>query len=597
MSFNRFFNLGTISNKKERMKGRRLFFTVLILLLLSSTYIWIIFLNNNNQNVNTNHKDNMNEDYYSVFEPKSANGQKALNYSSIERNVTILRRGFDSINFTVNVSDFISLGANETWMDITFSNSSLRSYNMSREIGTFDSFTYEYAPTGTAPTGFQMVNFWIYNRTNYPPLNTGTTFTNFTIKPNAYWLPNGTTNEYSGGQFLYADLLINNSADFSWDVSVVDSTNASQQTLFGLGQNINDFIFEINSSFDKIDKLYYVKVDLNESATSKEAAEYFVFKVLKPEFLIISSSIKFNPYSVFREENCQLNVNVSALDNDLNPVYIKITLILEIPKSDNELNYDLKNSDGDEEFTISFTVSADSPAGDYRYSIIASYNSTELDEYTDLLTIKNNPPEIDSYEINDIDTDERISVLYGEDLDFNFDVFDEEGISYITVLLIDQDDEEYEISREYEDDLEITIRTEDLITGTWTVYVSVTDIDGVTTKLDSDFDTGPQEIEIVPNLLDDALPWIMFFIGLGIGIIGVIITALSKRKPKILESEILKKKQVSKKKPKKTQKPTKQKPEDTKREVPKEEEIESKEVEEQEPKTVAPKRKIKRRLK
>ncbi|MHA1526437.1 MAG: hypothetical protein ACTSQD_05350, partial [Promethearchaeota archaeon] len=68
------------------MKGRRLFFTVLILFLLSSTYIWIIFLNNDNQNVN--HKSNVNEEYNSVFEPKSANGQKALNYSSIERNVT-----------------------------------------------------------------------------------------------------------------------------------------------------------------------------------------------------------------------------------------------------------------------------------------------------------------------------------------------------------------------------------------------------------------------------------------------------------------------------------------------------------------------------
>ena len=574
------------------MKGRRLFFTVLILFLLSSTYIWIIFLNNDNQNVN--HKGNVNEELNNVFEPKSANGQKALNYSSIERNVTIIRRGFDSINFTVNVSGFI--GANETWMDIRFSNSTPRSYNMSREMGTIDSYTYEYAPMGTAPTGFQLVSFRIYNRTNNPPLNTGTTFTNFTIKPNAYWLPNGTTNEYSGGQFLYADLLINNSADFIWDVSVVNSTIASQQTLFGLGQNINDFIFEINSSFDKTDKIYYVKVDLTELSTNKEAAEYFLFKVLKPESLIINSSIRFNPSPVFRGEECQLSVNVSALNNDLNPVYISLALILEIPKSDNEITYDLENDDGDEEFTTSFTVSANRPAGDYRYSIIASYNSIEFDEYTDLLTIKNNPPDIDSYEINDIDTDERISVLYGEDLDFNFDVFDEEGISYITVLLIDQDDEEYEISREYEDDLEITVRTEDLVTGTWTVYVSVTDIDGETTKLDSDFDTGPQEIEIVPNLLDDALPWIMFLIGLGIGVIGVIITALSRRKPKILESEIRKDKPVSKKKPKKIQKPTKPKPEKAKREVPKEE-IESEKVEEQEPKTVAPKRKIKRRLK
>ncbi|MHA1257714.1 MAG: hypothetical protein ACTSPS_19180, partial [Promethearchaeota archaeon] len=349
---------------------------------------------------------------------------------------------------------------------------------------------------------------------------------------------------------------------------------------------------EINESFSKVNEDYYVKVVLEQISSTRTTSEYFKFFVRNNDPLILQSSVSFNPTTVFRTKDCSVSLNVS--DVEYMAPFINVSMILEDPNGINFANISLDNN-LDDSFTKSFSISASRPAGNYRVRFEAEDPKGDIGEFSTLLTVKNNPPDIDSYEINDIDTDERISVLYGEDLVFEFDVFDEEGISYITVLLIDQDDEEYEISREYEDDLEITIRTEDLVTGTWTVYVYVTDIDEATTKLDSDFDTGPQEIEIVPNLLDDILPWIMFFIGLGIGIIGVIVIALAKRKPKISESEMPKKKSVSKKKPKEVQKPKKQKPEKATREVPKEE-IESDKVEEQEPKTVAPKRKIKRRL-
>ena len=284
---------------------------------------------------------------------------------------------------------------------------------------------------------------------------------------------------------------------------------------------------------------------------------------------------------------------MSAITNDLNPILINVTLVLKDPNNV-EVVKELNNDDFNEKFITPFIVSVNSPAGIYDYTLIASYDGNDYDEYSGALTVKNNPPDIDSYEINGIETDERISVLYGEDLVFEFDVFDEEGIQYITIKLIDQDNEDYEISREYESDLEITIRTEDLVIGTWTVYVSVTDTDGVTTELDSDYNTGPQEIEIIPDLLGDVLPWIMLFIGLIIGLMGVIVIALSRRSSKELAQTITKEKAVAKEKLTKPKREKKSKP--VKKEAVKKK-VEQEEIEEKEPEKIAPKRKIKRKLK
>ena len=568
------------------MKARKSYFTFLIFLILFSTFFGIILLNGDNENNDYNYNGAVSEKVDNKFTLKSAN-DVALNQSSIFQNVTTLRRGFESINFTINASRFT---ANYTKMSIDFSNGSSDTFNMTLQSGTLSNFTIAYSPSGSAPLGNQIVSFEIFNKSGVQE-NDGSTQRTFRITSTSMISFNNT--EYLRGEYLLADLN-DISGTFTWDLSVVNSTNESQQEeLFGLGHNVLQVNFEINNSFIEVNEYYYVKVGLEEiSSPTRTTSEYFKFFVRNNDPLIIQSSVIFNPTSVFRTKDCIVSLNVS--DIEYTAPLLNVSMILEDPNGINFANISLDNN-LDDSFTSSFSISASRPAGNYRVKFNASDPLGDIGEFSTLLTVKNNPPEIDSYEINDIDTDERISVLYGEDLVFKFDVFDEEGISYITILLIDQDDEEYEISGVYEDDLEITIRTEDLVTGTWTVYVSVTDIDGATTKLDSDFDTGPQEIEIVPNLLDDILPWIMFLIGLGIGIIGIIAIALTKRKPKILESEIPKDKPVSKKKQKKIQKPTKKKPEKAKREVPKEE-IESEKVEEPEPKTVAPKRKIKRSL-
>jgi hypothetical protein len=67
--------------------------------------------------------------------------------------------------------------------------------------------------------------------------------------------------------------------------------------------------------------------------------------------------------------------------------------------------------------------------------------------------------------------------------------------------------------------MELIIRTEELISGVWYVYLSVIDADGAITRLTSDINIGPKEIRIIPDLISTNLPWIALFSGLGIGLI------------------------------------------------------------------------------
>ena len=88
----------------------------------------------------------------------------------------------------------------------------------------------------------------------------------------------------------------------------------------------------------------------------------------------------------------------------------------------------------------------------------------------------------------------------------------------------------------------------------------------------------------------------MLFIGLGIGLIGVIVVALARGKSKELTRKITKeKKVVDEKKPVKAKRPKKEKIEPVKKEIVKKE-VEPQKAEEEKPKKITTKRKIKRKL-
>ena len=351
--------------------------------------------------------------------------------------------------------------------------------------------------------------------------------------------------------------------------------------------------FGINNSFVPENKFYYIKVNLTHTPSNKNFAEYFHFVVVPPETLILSSTIDFTPDQPYRTQSCSVFVNVSYIPNNLSIGNARVELTLTNTNGANLFSKDLANNN-DGSFVSAFSVDKTQLAGRYRYTLTAYYKDENFDEYTGLITILNNPPVIDSYEINDYDTDERISVLYGEDLEFEFDATDIEGVAYITVLLINEDGDEYETTREYDDDLTITVRTEDLITGTWDIYVSVIDTDGAKVDLDDDFNQAPQKFTIIPDTLSGIFPWITLIIGMILGIIisyGIIYyLKRAKYKPRV-EKEVIPKKIKPEKRPKIVR------PTPTERAPVKEEIIEEKPEKEKERRKITPPRKIKRRLK
>ena len=426
-------------------------------------------------------------------------------------------------------------------------------------------------------------------------MNTDQPVANFTIISNSMV---GFTekNEYHRNNVLIAHLgYLGN--DFSWLIQVSNDTDIFREKIsFNVGTNITTISFPINSSFAQENKFYYIKVNLTKISKNINFAEYFYFKVLSPESLIVSSTIKFTPTQVYRTQACSLYLNVSQNDLIIENIDVSLNLIdtngINLPTT-----YLTNNNDGT--FRGGFNVAATKPIGSYRYTLIAEYNGDNFDEYTSYIKILNNPPLIDSYEINNFDTDERISVLYGEDLDFEFDVSDIEGIAYVTILLINEDDDEYEISKEYEDDLEMTVRTAELITGTWDIYVSVTDIDGVSVNLDDDFDKAPQRFTIIPDIIGGIFPWVTLFIGIILGTIvsyGIIYYLKKpKYKPEV-EKELIPRKIKPERKLKPEKIPKKAKPTPIERE-PVSKEITEEKPEKKEPRKITPPRKIKRRLK
>ena len=162
----------------------------------------------------------------------------------------------------------------------------------------------------------------------------------------------------------------------------------------------------------------------------------------------------------------------------------------------------------------------------------------------------------------------------------------ENTIDYITVSLIDGENNWYNVSRIFSVGMDITIRTEELITGIWYVYISVTDVDGATTHLISDYGLAPKEINIIPDLLTPVLPWIGFSIGLLIGILVGVGFLYKKFKTKYVEP-----KELPSKKPSKAPKSA-----PSKKQVVKEE-TEKLEAKEREEISKEPQRKIKRKLK
>jgi len=518
----------------------------------------------------------------------------ALDYSDIERNDTYLYRLFESVNFTVNASKFSDV--DHVRLEISFKNGPIESYDMI-PIGSGDNYYYIYKPGYGAPLGLHNVSFLIYNISD-TLLNDHTTYTNFSIDTNcgATFIPKP---EYYIGDTLSADLFLSNfsssSKDYDfvdWDIVVVDSVNeTTQNNLLDLGSNIKQVTFLIdNETFPEVNKIYYLKVNMTELNRGSVRVAYFPFNIINSN-PVITSIIDISPNEVFRTDDFVVSINAS----DIESASENLTTYLLIQDSQgNDVLEEPIGYRSKSRFSDTFTIPYYSPIGNYRVNVTVIDEHGGLSSKITFLTVKNNAPKIHSYKINGQSMNQSISVQYGRDLVFSFNVSDIEGVAYIKVALIDENNEWFNITRTYEgEDTKITIRTIELITGMWFVYIYVIDSDGAVTSLIDDYNMAPQGIRVIPDVLSNYLPWIVFFFGLTIGLLAGTGILYRYFKSKFVESQAPppKKKEALPKKPL-TKKKVKAKQIKEEEEILKKEELEAEEGE----KEGVPKRKIKRKL-
>jgi hypothetical protein len=368
----------------------------------------------------------------------------------------------------------------------------------------------------------------------------------------------------------------------------VDSTiESSQQNIFNLENDLVQFTFPItNETFNNfVGNTLYIKLNMTNKTLGQKYAAYFPFKVMNSQPFIDESSISFSPSEVLRTEDCEISLNVTDIED---------------PSQDLDVNMDIEDSEGnlvatlmidhisDNNFTKLFSIPAGRPTGKYRITINAEDQNGGSSSFLSFITVNNNFPEIHSYEINGKSMNDALSIFYGNDLVFNFNVSDVENIAYIKVALLDENNEWYNISKAYTGiNTQITIRTIDLITGIWYVYIYVTDSDGATTSLINDYNLAPQSIRIISDVLSSLLPWFLFIFGTILGILVGVGLAYRHYKSKFVETQITPQR-------KKTSIKKQQKTESVK--ITTDKEVEEIKPEKESEKESSPKRKIKRKL-
>ena len=569
-------------------KAKNLHLTYFILGIIVISIIGIFFLvpttNLEEEKINRL----LSDGYFYENNLKTAdNGIEPLNYSSIFQNVTSLNRLFDSIYFKVNVSGFNDV--NYSIMQISYQNNVFKNFSMN--VLNNDEFDYVYTPEYDAPLGFHLVNFYLFNQTDYL-LNAHTTYINFTITSN--YVTKVNKPEFRRNEFLEGELIIidYDLHTFTWDLSVVDDLNESLETnLFNLGTDQDSFYFELNGSFTASNSTYYVKITITDTFYSKIDRVYIPFMLLNSLPEVVAGSVNFSNTTIKRDEDCTVSLNITDEDRGFDTFVenMSVSIIIQDSTGVKATPISMINN-GDWTFEYTFSISTIKPIGTYQVIFDVSdqfYTSSEA--YIETIIVENNLPEIYGFTINDIVIEESISINYGEDIVFAFNVSDvEDTISFVTVHLLNERNEWFNISIEYSNNIQLVVRTIDLISGSWLIYITVCDIDGGVTSLTSDYGSAPKEIRIIPDLLSPIIPWLTLIMGIIFGfLVGLAFTYryLKSKYSGPQESLPKKKKQVKQK----VKEPSKRKEE----KVTEREEETKKEPSEQKP----VQRKIKRRLK
>ncbi len=568
-----------------------------ILLLFSSLLIFNL--------TNITSKEILKEENPNYFPIKNLKTSASpIAYDDISCNTTEIKRFYETINITLkNIEDFDDPGDLDIYANISFTNNSLVNYSMFID-NILNIAYYNFTPTINAPLGLQNVTFSIFNNSGQGLLNTQTTKTNFAILNNlpqcAAYL--NTTKIYRN-QFLKVNITPsdteNSQSELNWTTTIIDQ---SEIEIKSLGLNIFSFLQEIDSDFSEVNAYYRIKVNITDT-DNNHSVHYFPFEIINslPQIEISTVVITPEDRGVKRSsESIKITLNVTDIEDD-SPSDVDVKLSFKDTNGVEEQLDFTNNEDGS--YELEFNIEASNPMGWYDLTIIAEDQNGGIDEYLDYLIVENNPPEILGYQINNMSTENDISIRYGLDLVFTFNVSDIEeieGLGFVKVCLFNSENEWYNVSNRFYENGSLTIRTVDLIKGKWLVYIFIIDADGAEVGLNIGFDDAPQEIEIIPDISPIiTLIFIISGIILGFGLGYLISSILNSRKreeiSKTIEEEKVKKIKLSDKKKKIVKKKDKKitkKPEDAERD----EETALKEKPEEEELKQKPQLKIKRKI-
>ena len=512
---------------KKKQKNELLVFTIFALFIIGFSQIDFDFA------------DNQKENYKNEMTPKAS--ADTIYSSRVFINNTIVHRGIETLNITYNNTGHYDPSTGYTFIaNITFSNDSQLNLTLVDTDGGGPGEIWEvlYTPSIFNITGNTKITILavlggaiqnvpaIYDRefilkNNLPKvgvfMNATEIYRNETIKID----------------YLPSDIE-NNVIDLQWEVKLYDPTDYMNPniTLVNKGEKIFSSEIPILNSFNigewRIEaKCYDTEIVDNNSTVNSTflvknndpVIENILFQI-NDEDPIQADTVEI--LNIFRGLDKNLTIYVNASDIESNEM--KLTISVSDPiTGDNILPTSLTNIPVAVNQTSNFTTIVSIPLsaniGLTELKIVVLEDEIIQEEYSQEIFIQNNAPILNNFTING-EFGIQTTINEGDWLSFKFGAEDDEDtIEFVLISILYYDDfgviQYLNYSTSYHgSNTEILIRGVDLklTTGIYTVYAYIFDRDGDSAT------TSPQSFAIQPDPRIDASSWLLFVIGIIIGL-------------------------------------------------------------------------------
>ncbi|MHA1561085.1 MAG: hypothetical protein ACTSPA_03090 [Promethearchaeota archaeon] len=473
------------------------------------------------------------------------NASDAINSSRVFIDKTIVHRGIETLNITYNNTKD---GGGDYYIDettyyfianITFSDSS--ELNITLEIipSTY-MWTTLFTPSIFNVTGVTNITLLIVYLSDDTIYNTDATsdgsFELVNNIPSIAILMNNTEiyrNETIKIDYLPSDIE-NNVMDLTWEVKLFDPTDDIDPNMTLVVKGEKNFSSEIyipisyNVGEWRVEATCWDLEDIDNSSTVNST-----FLIKNNEPVIDNILFQFedddtfeaepdDTLNIFRGLDKNLAIYVNASDIESNEMNLTISVsdpitgknILPTKYANIPLGVNQTSN-----FTTNVSIPLTSNVGLTELKIVVLEDGIIQDEYNQEIFIQNNAPILNNFTING-ESGNQTMIKEGEWLSFKFGAEDDEdSIEYVMISILYLDDfgvfQRLNYSTSYHgSDTEILLRGTDLKikTGIYTVYAYVFDSDGDSATCP------PQSFAIEPDSTVDATSWLLFVIGIIIGL-------------------------------------------------------------------------------